>query len=80
MLVNHERRLLNKAAEARDYRISIYRKPNASWPSDHSRLTALESDGHLERIGLHDAHGGLATWQITSTGLTQLQALVGRGL
>ena len=73
MLVNHERRLLDKAAEARDYRISIYRKPDDSWPSDHSRLTALQSDGHLEQISRHDAE--LATWQITSTGLSQLQAL-----
>jgi hypothetical protein len=73
MLVNHERRLLNRAAEARDYRISVYRKPDDCWPSDHSRLTALESDGHLERISRHDAE--LAIWQITSAGLTQLQAL-----
>jgi hypothetical protein len=73
MLVNHERRLLNKAAEARDYRISIYRKLDDSWPSDHSRLTALETDGHLARISHHGAE--LATWQITATGLSQLQAL-----
>jgi len=78
LLVNHERRLLNKAAEARDYRISLYRKPDDSWPSDHSRLTALESDGHLERIGRHDAE--LATWQITLTGRTQLQALAAGGV
>jgi hypothetical protein len=75
MLVNHERRLLNRAAEARDYRISISRKPDDSWPSDHSRLTALESSGHLEQVGGHDAGGELATWQITPTGLSQLQAL-----
>lgn len=80
MLVNHERRLLNKAAEAHDYRVSIYRKPDDSWPSDHSRLIALESSGHLERISHHDAEGELATWRITSTGLTQLQALAGGGL
>ena len=80
MLVNHERRLLNKAAEARDCRISIFRKPDDSWPSDHSRLTALESDGHLERISRHDADGELATWEITSIGLTQLQALAAGGV
>ncbi|MCJ2059778.1 hypothetical protein MKL09_25010 [Methylobacterium sp. J-048] len=74
MLVNHERRLLNKAAGSGDYRISIQRNPDASWPGDHSRLTALESIGHLERISLGD---GLVTWQITATGLTQLQALAG---
>jgi len=78
MLVNHERRLLNKAAEARDYRISLYRKPDDSWPSDHSRLTALESDGHRDRISRHDAE--LITWQITSTGLAQLQALAVGGV
>jgi hypothetical protein len=76
MLVNHERRLLNKAAEARDFRISIRRKPDDSWPSDHSRLTALESTGHLERIGRDDMpDDALAIWQITASGLTQLQAL-----
>ncbi len=51
MLVNHERRLLNKAAGSDNYRISIQRNPDASWPGDHSRLTALESIGHLERVG-----------------------------
>lgn len=76
MLVNHERRLLNKAAEARDYRISIRRRPDNSWPGDHSRLTALESLGHLERIdrleGADDAH---TTWQLTKAGLNQLESL-----
>jgi hypothetical protein len=76
MLVNHERRLLNRAAEARDYRISIHRKSDESWPSDHSRLTALESGGHLERIDRQDLpNHTLAIWQITAAGLTQLQAL-----
>ena len=76
MLVNHERRLLNKAAEARDYRISIRKKPDDRWPSDHSRLTALESLGHLERIGRFDAvDDALAIWQLTPAGLNQLQAL-----
>ncbi|MGH1573291.1 hypothetical protein ACRAWG_24790 [Methylobacterium sp. P31] len=78
MLVNHERRLLNKAAEARDYRISIRKKPDNSWPSDHSRLTALESVGHLEQVGDHDISIPRVTWQITSTGLTQLRGSHGR--
>lgn len=78
MLVNHARRLLNKAAESGDNRISIQRKPDESWPGDHSRLTALESIGHLERIERRDTpDDGLATWRITSTGLTQLQVLAG---
>lgn len=77
MLVNHERRLLNRAAEARDFRIAIRKKPDDSWPSDHSRLSALESGGHLQRIDRHDrADDALAVWQITSAGLAQLQALV----
>jgi hypothetical protein len=80
MLVNHERRLLNKAAEARDYRISIRKKPDDSWPGDHSRLSALETLGHLKRVGgsevIDDTH---ATWQLTASGLTQLQALVPEG-
>lgn len=75
MLVNHERRLLSRAAEAGNFRISIRKKPDDSWPSDHSRLSALESVGHLEQVGDHDLSTSLATWQITSTGLTQLQAL-----
>jgi hypothetical protein len=44
------------------------------------RLVALESSGHLEQIGEHDADDNLATWQITSTGLTQLQGLAGGGV
>ena len=77
MLVNHERRLFNKAAESGDSRISIQRKPDESWPGDHSRLTALESVGHLERIDRCDTR---ATWRITRTGLTQLQVLAGQVL
>ncbi|WP_457108471.1 hypothetical protein [Methylobacterium sp. P5_C11] len=76
MLVNHERRLLSKAAEAGDYRISIRKKPDASWPSDHSRLAALETTGHLQRVDHPDsAEGRLAVWQITAAGLSQLQVL-----
>jgi hypothetical protein len=76
MLVNHERRLLNKAASACDYRISIRRKPDDRWPSDHSRLTALESLGHLERIPCTASGDVHAIWQLTAAGLTQLQTLV----
>lgn len=82
MLVNHERRLLRKAAEARDSRISVHRKKGNSWPSDHSRLTALESDGHLMRDDGHEAsdlHAVVATWRITGSGLTQLRTLSGAG-
>lgn len=76
MLVNHERRLLSKAAEARDDRISIRKKPDDRWPSDHSRLTALESLGHLTRIGCCTApDDALAVWQITASGRTQLRVL-----
>lgn len=77
MLVNHTRRLLNKAAESGEYQISIQRKPNASWPADHSRLTALESVGHLERVGHGDE---CAIWQITSAGLTQLHTFAAGGV
>lgn len=79
MLVNHERRLLNKAASACDYRISIRRKPDDRWPGDHSRLTALESLGHLERVHCAAAGDVHATWQLTDAGLTQLQMLVPGG-
>ncbi|GJE46228.1 hypothetical protein [Methylobacterium soli] len=75
MLVNHERRLLKKAAEAVDFQISIKQKPNSSWPGDHSRLSALESRGDLRRIGV-DAD--LETWQITDSGLARAQRLTGQ--
>ena len=76
MRVNHQRRLLNKAAEARDYQITIRQRADASWPGDHSRLTALESTGHLRRIDpLEDPGCPVAVWQITAAGLSQLRAL-----
>ncbi|GJD58460.1 hypothetical protein [Methylobacterium dankookense] len=80
MLVNHARRLLRRAAEAADLQISIRQKPDLSWPSDHSRLVALESRGDLLRIDLRDGRGtdkACATWQITDRGLANLQHLSG---
>ena len=75
MLVNHERRLLSKAAEATNHLISIRQKHDTSWPSDHSRLCALASKGELrwigERAGAH-LDGVVATWQITDKGLARL--------
>lgn len=78
MLVNHERRLLTKAAEAIDGHISVKREMDRAWPGDHSRLTSLESRGDLlwlgERAGPH-LGGTFATWQITDAGLSRLRQL-----
>jgi len=82
MLVNHERRLLNKAAQSTDGRVSVKREPDRAWPGDHSRLRGLESRGDLvwlgEQAGPH-LGGTFATWQITPAGLQQLEALAGQG-
>ncbi|APT31720.1 hypothetical protein MCBMB27_02429 [Methylobacterium phyllosphaerae] len=76
MLVNHERRLLIRAAETLGHRIAVCRQANASWPGDHSRLLALESTGHLRRVDhCEDSEGTVAVWQITPAGLVQLQML-----
>ena len=71
ILVNHERRLLTKAAEAVAGRISAKREPDRSWPGDHSRLCALESRGDIQWIGQQAGPhiGGMfAIWQITRQG------------
>jgi hypothetical protein len=81
MLVNHERRLLTKAAQSTDGRISVKRQFDRAWPGDHSRLRSLESRGDLvwlgEQAGPH-LGGTFATWKITSAGLEQLEAIEGR--
>ncbi|GJE14553.1 hypothetical protein [Methylobacterium longum] len=78
MLVNHERRLLTKAAQAMDGLISIKRERDRAWPGDHSRLSSLESLGDLvwigERAGPH-LGGTFATWRITDAGLSRLEGL-----
>ena len=78
MLVNHERRLLTKAAEAVAGRISVNRERDRSWPSDHSRLCALQSGGDVrwlgEQAGPHIG-GVFATWQITEQGSARLERL-----
>lgn len=81
MLVNHERRLLRKAAEAADRQITIKQRPDRTWPGDHSRLLALESRGALRSLrALPDLRFGdtFATWQITERGLSALARLSGR--
>jgi hypothetical protein len=83
MLVNHERRLLDKAAQSTDGRISVKRQLDRDWPSDHRHLRDLESRGDLvwlgEQAGPH-LGGTFATWQITPAGLEQLQVLGNRGV
>lgn len=78
MLVNHERRLLTKAAEAVAGRVSVKRERDSSWPSDHSRLCALQSKGDVrwigEQAGPHIG-GVFAIWQITEEGLARLERL-----
>ena len=80
MLIDHERRLLSKAAEAVNHLISIRQNPDTSWPSDHSRLCALASKGELRWIGERarpHLGGVVATWQITDEGLTRLGSFGG---
>lgn len=78
LLVNHDRRILTKAAEAVAGRISVKRERDRSWPSDHSRLCALQSQGDVrwigEQAGPHIG-GVFATWQITQEGLAHLKRL-----
>ncbi|MEH3147602.1 MAG: hypothetical protein PGN34_20155 [Methylobacterium frigidaeris] len=74
-MIDHEQRLLSKAAADVEGRISVKRDPDRSWPGDHSRLCALENDGHLlwvgEQAGPH-LGGTFAIWQITERGLGTL--------
>jgi len=81
MLVDHEFRLLTKAAQSTDGRVSVKRQPDRAWPGDHSRLCGLESRGDLvwlgEQAGPH-LGGTFATWQITPAGLQQLEVIESR--
>ena len=80
MLVNHERRLLCKAAASANSLISVKKNTDTSWPSDHSRLCALASRGELRWIGENArAHFGgvVATWQITEESLARRGAFEG---
>ncbi|ACA15210.1 hypothetical protein M446_0649 [Methylobacterium sp. 4-46] len=75
-MIDHERRLLMKAARTEEGRISVKRDPDRSWPGDHSRLCALENEGHLhflgEQAGPHIG-GTFAVWQITERGRATLR-------
>ena len=72
-MIDHARRLLSRAALAEDGRIAVTRGPSQSWPGDHSRLCALENDGHLTFLG-EQAGGTRAAWRITENGLAALHA------
>ena len=79
MLVNHEHRLLTKAAQSTNGCISVKRELDRAWPNDHSRLCSLESRGDLVWLGEHAGPhigGTFATWQITDAGLARLQQLL----
>jgi hypothetical protein len=70
-MIDHRRRLLNRAALADEGRISVRREPDRAWPGDHSRLCALESDGHLIFLGEQPGPqpgGAFAVWRITEQG------------
>ncbi|WP_267359792.1 MULTISPECIES: hypothetical protein [unclassified Methylobacterium] len=81
MLVNHEHRLLTKAAQSIDGCVSVKRQLDRAWPGDHSRLCGLESRGDLmwlgEQAGPH-LGGTFSTWQITPAGLQQIEAIESR--
>ncbi|KMO15249.1 hypothetical protein [Methylobacterium platani] len=70
-MIDHRRRLLSRAALAEEGRITVLREPDRAWPGDHSRLCALENDGHLlflgEEPGPHPG-GTSAAWRITAQG------------
>ena len=75
-MIDHRRRLLSRAALTAEGRITLRREPDRSWPGDHSRLCALENDGHL--LFLSEQPGPLpggasAAWRITAQGRAALQ-------
>ncbi|AWN48494.1 hypothetical protein DK419_20815 [Methylobacterium terrae] len=70
-MIDHRRRLLSRAALAEEGRISVRREPDRAWPGDHSRLCALENDGHLLFLGEETGPGpggASAAWRITAQG------------
>ncbi|GJD51810.1 hypothetical protein OPKNFCMD_4569 [Methylobacterium crusticola] len=76
-MIDHERRLLSKAATATEGMISVKREPTRAWPGDHSRLCALENDGHLDFLGEQAGPhlgGTFAIWRITEQGRATLTA------
>lgn len=74
-MIDHRRRLLSRAALA-EGRITLQREPDRAWPGDHSRLCALENDGHLLFLGEQAGPlpgGASAAWRITAQGRAALQ-------
>lgn len=70
-MIDHRRRLLSRAALAEEGRITVRREPDRAWPGDHSRLCALENDGHLLFLGEEAGPrpgGASAAWRITARG------------
>lgn len=75
-MIDHRRRLLNRAALAAEGRITLRREPDRAWPGDHSRLCALENDGHLLFLGEQPGPspgGASAAWRITAQGRAVLR-------
>lgn len=74
-MIDHRRRLLSRAALAEGC-ITLQREPNRAWPGDHSRLCALENDGHLLFLGEQPGPvpgGASAAWRLTAQGRASLQ-------
>ncbi|TNC11458.1 hypothetical protein FF100_20290 [Methylobacterium terricola] len=75
-MIDHRRRLLSRAALTAEGRITVQRAPDRAWPGDHSRLCALENDGHLLFLG--EQPGALpgsasAAWRLTTRGRAALR-------
>ncbi|AWN52749.1 hypothetical protein [Methylobacterium sp. 17Sr1-1] len=75
-MIDHRRRLLSRAALAEEGCITLRREPDRAWPGDHSRLCALENDGHLLFLGEQpgpNPGSASAAWRITAQGREMLQ-------
>ncbi|MGE7418827.1 hypothetical protein [Methylobacterium tarhaniae] len=75
-MIDHRRRLLSRAALTDEGRITVRREPDRAWPGDHSRLCALENDGHLLFLGEEPGPSpgsASAGWRITAQGREALR-------
>ncbi|GJD60457.1 hypothetical protein [Methylobacterium frigidaeris] len=75
-MIDHRRRLLSRAALTEEGCITLQREPDRGWPGDHSRLCALENDGHLLFLGEEPGSrpgSASAAWRITAQGRAALQ-------
>jgi len=75
-MIDHRRRLLSRAALTAEGCITVQRAPDRAWPGDHSRLCALENDGHLLFLGERPGPmpgSASAAWRLTAQGREALR-------